>query len=121
MISQNGVNLSTQITITMQPARYIPACAGLLILLFVQCSSGKNQGKDQLGKIAFDVSGKSQAQPAFKRGLLLLHSFEYDDAAESFAEARKLDPGFVMAYWGEAMTYNHTLWRTQDYDKGNRI
>ena len=23
-----------------------------------------------------------------------------------------------MAYWGEAMTYNHNLWSEQDYDKG---
>ena len=105
----------------MQPARHLPACMGLLILLFVQCSSEKNQSQDRLGKIEFAVSGKSHAQPTFKRGLLLLHSFEYDDAAESFAEARKLDPDFVMAYWGEAMTYNHTLWRAQDYDGGNSI
>src|SRR5690606_23317524 len=61
------------------------------------------------------------AQPYFKKGLLYLHSFEYEDAAEEFQQARKIDPGFVMAYWGEAMTNNHTLWREQDYDQGNRI
>jgi len=105
----------------MQLSRALPACAGLFILLFVQCTSGKNRSQDRLGKIEFAVSGKSQAQPAFKKGLLLLHSFEYDDAAEAFAEARKIDPAFVMAYWGEAMTYNHTLWRTQDYDGANNI
>ena len=93
----------------MQSARTLPVCVGLLILLFVQCTSGKNQSQDRLGKIDFAVTGKSQAQPAFKKGLLLLHSFEYDDAAEAFAEARRIDPAFVMAYWGEAMTYNHTL------------
>ena len=107
--------------ITMQSARTLPVCVGLLILLFVQCTSGKNQSQDRLGKIDFAVTGKSQAQPAFKKGLLLLHSFEYDDAAEAFAEARRIDPAFVMAYWGEAMTYNHTLWRTQDYVGGNNI
>ncbi len=105
----------------MRSARSLPACVSLLILLFVQCSSGKNQSQDRLGKIDFTVTGKPQAQPAFTKGLLLLHSFEYVDAAETFAEARKIDPSFVMAYWGEAMTYNHTLWRWQDYDGGNNI
>ena len=105
----------------MQPARYLPACIAAFLLLFIQCSSGNNQSQDKLGKIDFSVSGKAEAQPAFKKGLLFLHSFEYDDAAEAFAEARKLDKDFVMAYWGEAMTHNHPLWREQDYDEGKII
>ena len=40
-----------------------------------------------------------------------MHSFEYDDAREAFVEAQKADPGFAMAYWGEAMTYNHAVWQ----------
>ena len=36
-----------------------------------------------------------------------MHSFEYEDAREAFVEAQKADPGFAMAYWGEAMTFNH--------------
>ncbi|MDX1471541.1 MAG: tetratricopeptide repeat protein, partial [Flavobacteriaceae bacterium] len=48
----------------------------------------------------------------------LRHSFEYDDAREAFLEAQKLDPKMAMAYWGEAMTYNHSLWNEQDYDDG---
>ena len=41
---------------------------------------------------------------------LLLHSFEYEDAKEAFQQAQKAAPDFAMAYWGEAMTYNHPLW-----------
>jgi tetratricopeptide (TPR) repeat protein len=67
-----------------------------------------------LGKIDFPTSGAAAAQPEFERGVLLLHSFEYDDAAAAFREAERLDPGFAMAYWGEAMTYNHPLWHQQD-------
>ena len=52
---------------------------------------------------------------------MYLHSFEYEDAAEAFQKAQKIDPGFVMAYWGEAMTYNHPLWREQNFEKGNAI
>jgi tetratricopeptide (TPR) repeat protein len=59
------------------------------------------------------------AQPAdalalFQRGLNALHQFEYEDANEAFTQAREIDPGFAMAYWGEAMTYNQTLWRHED-------
>ncbi len=44
----------------------------------------------------------------------MLHSFEYEDAATAFRDAQGRDPDFAMAYWGEAMTYNHPLWRQQD-------
>jgi tetratricopeptide (TPR) repeat protein len=69
-----------------------------------------------LGTIHFANSGTARAQPAFLRGLLALHSFEYRDARQSFLDAEKADPGFAMAYWGEALTYNQTLWREQDLD-----
>ncbi len=69
---------------------------------------------DTLGTLDFPNSGAPEAQDAFVRGVLLLHSFEYDDAREAFVEAQQIDPDFAMAYWGEAMTYNHPLWRWQD-------
>ena len=31
-------------------------------------------------------------------------------------KAREIDPAFVMAYWGEAMTYHQTLWRNENVD-----
>ena len=72
-----------------------------------------------LGSISFPTSTHSTAaQAAFLRGALLLHLFEYPDAAKAFREARQLDPGFAMAYWGEAMTYNHGIWNQLDADAG---
>jgi tetratricopeptide (TPR) repeat protein len=65
----------------------------------------------ELGSIDFPTSGSPAAQPLFIKGVLLMHSFEYDDAREAFVEAEKADPGFAMAYWGEAMTYNHAVWQ----------
>jgi hypothetical protein len=56
-----------------------------------------------LGRISFPNSGTAQAQALFVRGILLLHSFEYDDAIEAFRQAQRADPGFAMAYWGEAV------------------
>ncbi len=87
-------------------------------LFFIQCNQGNNISTDQLGEISFAVHASKEAQPFFQKGFLLLHSFEYDDAAENFIKAEELDSTCVMAYWGEAMTHNHPLWRQQDYEKG---
>lgn len=70
----------------------------------------------QLGTIDFPTSGAPAAQQDFVRGVLLLHSFEFEPAAEAFRAAQEADPDFAMAYWGEAMTYNHPLWAEQDRD-----
>jgi len=67
-----------------------------------------------LAPIRFPNSGAAAAQPAFLRGVTALHNFQYEDAAESFLEAQRADPGFAMAYWGEAMAYNQTLWLNED-------
>jgi len=64
-----------------------------------------------LGRISFPTTGSAQAQAPFIRGVLLLHSFEYDDAIEAFREAQRIAPGFSMAYWGEALSYTQPLWR----------
>jgi tetratricopeptide (TPR) repeat protein len=50
--------------------------------------------------------------------MLYLHIFEYTSAASAFQRAQALDPGFAMAYWGEAMTYTHPVWNQQDMDAG---
>jgi hypothetical protein len=71
-----------------------------------------------LGKINFQATGEEVAQPYFVKGMLLLHNFEYADAAQEFEMAQLLDPNLVMAYWGEAMCYNRPLWFQQDYEKG---
>ncbi len=67
-----------------------------------------------LGTIDFPTSAAPAAQAPFIRGVLYLHSFEYEDAATAFKEAQAADPGFALAYWGEAMTYTHPLWDQQD-------
>ena len=67
-----------------------------------------------VGEVSFENSGAPAAQAAFLRGLALLHNFEYSSAAAAFREAQTADPDFAMAYWGEAMTYNHPVWMEQD-------
>jgi tetratricopeptide (TPR) repeat protein len=84
-----------------------------LFLLFLSVSSWMLRGETipGLGTATFPTSTRSAAaQGDFIRGLLLLHLFEYQDAAKAFVAAEKVDPDFAMAYWGEAMTFNHAVW-----------
>src|SRR3954466_12087956 len=70
----------------------------------------------EVGEVSFANSGSPAAQEPFLRGLALLHNFEYPDAAEQFRKAQTIEPGFAMAFWGEAMTYTHPVWFQQDAD-----
>jgi tetratricopeptide (TPR) repeat protein len=68
------------------------------------------------GHVEFANSGAPAAQADFLEGLAMLHDFEYESAAAEFRRAEAADPGFAMACWGEAMTYNHPIWMQQDRD-----
>lgn len=74
-----------------------------------------------LGVLDFPNSGSEAAQASFEQGVLLLHSFEFDDSRAAFLEAQAIDPGFVMAIWGEALTLNHPLWAEQDRDAARQV
>src|SRR5688572_15187636 len=82
----------------------------LLIVLLLSAVSSFAQTASDVGEVVFANSGAEAAQTPFRRGLALLHNFEYADAAEEFRAAQKADPDFAMAYWGEAMTYTHPIW-----------
>jgi len=68
----------------------------------------------RLGNVVFPNSGAKTAQEDFLRGVALLHSFEYEDAAKAFRTAQKRDKDFALAYWMEALTYRHPLWGQED-------
>lgn len=84
--------------------------AALIFILALGAGGAPEARQEALGQVSFPTSRTGPAQDAFLRGVLLLHSFEYDDAREAFREAQTLDADFAMAYWGEAMTHNHPLW-----------
>src|SRR5713101_4873477 len=84
----------------------LPACAAAALLLALGVRSSAHGG---------DVHS------VFERGLAALHQFEYEDANEAFRQAQRVDPGFAMAYWGEAMTYNQTLWRNEDVAAARQV
>ncbi len=74
-----------------------------------------------VGVVAFANSGAQRAQPDFLHGLAQLHNFQYQDAAAAFRRAQEADPGFALAYWGEAMTYNHAVWMQQDANAARAV
>jgi tetratricopeptide (TPR) repeat protein len=75
----------------------------------------------EYGHVEFANSGAPTAQDDFLDGLALLHDFEYESAAAAFRRAESADPDFAMAYWGEAMTFNHPVWMQQDLKSARAV
>ena len=67
----------------------------LLIALIILGCKQNDTPKHQLGVVNLEISGKQEAIPHFEKGLLLLHSFEYDDAREAFLKAQEIDPNMA--------------------------
>lgn len=75
---------------------------------------GSDPADTGFGEIDFPTSANQAARPAFIQGVLYLHNFHYPQAAQAFQQAQQADPGDVMSFWGEAMTYTHPVWNEQD-------
>lgn len=89
------------------------------MLLFVASAAAAQQPR--LGTVVFPTSASPAAQEHFLRGVAYLHSFEYAAAGQAFREAQRAEPGFALAYWGEAMTLNHPVWNEQFADSARRV
>lgn len=64
-----------------------------------------------VGIVNFPVTAKKpETQACFNRAVAMLHSFWFEEAREQFEICAAAEPGFDMAWWGVAMTYNHSLW-----------
>ena len=64
----------------------------------------------KVGRVTLPTSCNSAAQPLFERGVALLHSFWYEEAARTFQAAAAADPACTMALWGLASSYLHPMW-----------
>ncbi|HYM00934.1 MAG TPA: hypothetical protein VEZ90_18395 [Blastocatellia bacterium] len=92
------------------------------VALCVALSLSASAQESKVGTVDFPTSTKSaDAQGHFIRGVAELHSFWFEEAADEFRHAEAADPEFMMAYWGEAMTYNHPLWAQQDADSARKV
>jgi len=57
----------------------------------------------RFGTVKFVNSCSAPAQPAFARGMALLHSFEFGPAIDAFGDVAKADPSCGIATWGIAL------------------
>ncbi len=104
------------------PARQFRTLVLALLLSAAASTSIVAQtGQKRVGEVEFPNSGAADAQESFLLGLALLHSFEYPEAREAFRTAQEQDPDFVMAYWGEAMAWNYSLWYEQNAEAAREI
>ena len=88
----------------------LPLCAA------VACAQPSAQPAS-LGTVHFPTWGSPQAQAHFLRGVAALHAFWYPVALDEFRAATRIEPDFMMGYWGEAMAHNHPLWGRTTRDR----
>jgi hypothetical protein len=93
----------------------------LCVYLCFAVSAFAQQATGALGQVNFPTSGSKAAQAHFLRGVAALHSFWYEEALEEFQAATKVDPDFMMGYWGEALAHNHPLWDEQDTEAARKV
>jgi len=82
-------------------------------------TSGQTSGStpDHLGKVYFPTSCSAEVQPLIEKGVALLHSFQYEEVGQTFAEVETRDRKCAMAHWGKAMGLYHQLWDFPDDKK----
>lgn len=104
---------------THRPARAVfclllALLASLCVVSFPAGAQSRASQGQSLGKIDFENSGAAAAQEPFRQGMAALHSFFYEEAIDLFRQAQRQDPGFAMAYWGEAISQTRFLWNQED-------
>jgi len=98
------------------PSRF--GALAITIMVIATCSGAQ---QSQLGKVDFPTSASGTAQSHFLRGVAALHSFWFEEALDAFRESTRVQPDFMMGYWGEAMAHNHPLWSEQDTEAARAV
>jgi tetratricopeptide (TPR) repeat protein len=95
-----------------------PACMLVTAALVAAIPLPARATAGEASPIRFPTSAGPAAQALFEQGVAWLHSFEYERALEAFQAAQQAEPGFALAYWGEALCYHQTLWLNEDLGAG---
>jgi len=119
-VGNPGASIATRWHVRVLLACSVPLI-GTALLIGPAVVPAQSVASKEVGDVSFANSGAPAAQDEFLHGLAQLHNFEYDDSAAHFREAQRLDPGFAMAYWGEAMTENHGIWHEQDLSAARQV
>jgi hypothetical protein len=98
-------------TLSFSPA----AVAVISVVLFVRAEAPQTtapayDAAAHLGQVNFPTSCTPEARSTMETAVALLHSFQYEEARQTFTQAAKQDPDCAMAYWGVAMSRFELLW-----------
>jgi hypothetical protein len=74
--------------------------------------------EEEVGSVQFETSCSKDVAASFNRAVALLHSFQYEQTRQAFAEIAQEHPGCAMALWGIAMSHYHGLWDSGDIVAG---
>ena len=87
----------------MNPSKYVVAAFTLSTLFAgVAQAHDEDEGKGQLGKVAFANSCDPKVQEQLLRGVAMLHSFWFSAAETTFRHVLEHDPSCAIATWGVA-------------------
>jgi tetratricopeptide (TPR) repeat protein len=93
------------------------------ILCFVPLAISQEEhhhaiSEEEVGSVHFLTSCRPNLAGDFNRAFALLHSFQYEQARQSFTEISDRDPQCAVAQWGVAMTHYHGMWDNGDTPAG---
>ena len=74
--------------------------------------------EQEVGSVQFETSCSKDIVGSFNRAVALLHSFQYEQTRQAFAQIAKEHPDCAMAQWGIAMSHYHGLWDNGDMVAG---
>lgn len=78
-----------------------------------------------LGNVTLTSSGISKTTPEtlimFELGLKLYHLFSFELARTAFELAAQYDNSFILAYWGQAISFKSPIWHTEDIEKAGLV
>jgi hypothetical protein len=73
---------------------------------------------EEVGSVHFSNSCRPELAENFNRAVALLHSFQYEQARQAFAEIAAKDSQCAIAQWGIAMSHYHGMWDNGDLTAG---
>ena len=75
--------------------------------------------EEEVGSVRFSTSCRTELAGNFNGAVALLHSFQYEQSRQAFAEIATQDPQCAMADWGIAMSHYHGMWDNGDLAAGH--
>jgi len=108
----------------MNRYKALPIILSILLLLVGVVTAPAEQGASPSGKthssvgtVDFPLSCGPEVQPAFNRGVAMMHHMMYAQSRELFSTLAAEHPDCAMLQWAIAMTHLHPLWAPPKEDE----